>query len=424
MVGSSVRSSPKSGMVSNDMTPTEAPPEFVLGKAWSTWPRRVATAIGIALVISLLTSAQSGALLAAQGSDPPFHQIFVRHVSLWLFLPPLTLLVPWLWAWTRSKLPLALHVLCHIAASLVVAAAMANVLLRVAQSSRHLVSLPAELFDTAEKAVPRLLVPGVGVYWMVCAVSALLRSMRMVEVERQRGREAQQRADQLRDRLDLARYALLQRQIQPHFLFNTLNTVVGLLRSEKADESCEVVLSLSDLLRATLQRDGKSLVPLDRELELAKRYLTIQGARFGPRLSVEWDVEEATKETAVPQLILLTLVENTIEHALAATPAGIRVLVRARVERGRLELAVQDDGPGFNDVALEDRQRGIGLRNCRDRLRFVFGDDFSMRLGNVPGGGAVVEMSLPAVLDGSVFASAMSRGGEIEALTVSAGVAP
>jgi len=272
------------------MTVSEAPPEFVIGRAWSTWPRRIATAMGLAVVISLITSAQSGALLAAQGSDPPFHLIFLRHVSLWLFLPPLTLLVPWFWQWTRSRLPMSLHVLCHVVASLAVAAAMANVLLQVGQSSRHLVSLPSEVFETAEKVVPRLLVPGVGVYWMVCAVSALVRSMRMVEAERWRASVAEDRVDQLRDRLDLARYALLQRQIQPHFLFNTLNTVVGLLRSQKPEESCEIVLSLSDLLRATLQRDGKSLVPLDREIELAKGYLTIQRARFGARLRVEWDL--------------------------------------------------------------------------------------------------------------------------------------
>ncbi|MEM8713916.1 MAG: histidine kinase [Planctomycetota bacterium] len=375
------------------------------------------------LVLSLVTSAQSSVLLASQGANPPLFQVFIRHLSLWLFLPPLVLLIPQIWQWTRTRLPLAGHIAVHVLLSLAVSAAMAKVMLYVARSSRQVLSVPEVLFEAAEKSVPKLLVPGVGVYWMICAVGALWRSMRTIEIERDRARRAEDRAEHLSDRLDVARFALLQRQIHPHFLFNTLNTVVGQLRSNDTESSCEVVLCLSDLLRASLQKDRKALVPLHREIELATRYLTIQKARFGERLEVSWKVTDDAAGSAVPPLLLLTLVENSIEHGLTNSEEAVRLTIEASIVGRRLSLSVLDHGPGFDLSVLERGDDGIGLRNCRERLRFLFGSEFSFQLMNRPEGGAEVRLSLPAVGEGTLFESVMNKGSNVDDVALAGGFA-
>jgi two-component system, LytTR family, sensor kinase len=161
----------------------------------------------------------------------------------------------------------------------------------------------------------------------------------------------------------VAELKALRLQLDPHFLFNALNTVSGLIVAGAPDDADRAVEALSLFLRATLQADASADVPLADEIRLQKLYLAIEQIRFGERLAVVFDVPEALMAVRVPALILQPLVENSIRHAVARTLQVVTVTIAARIEDGRLRLSVEDDGPGTRDAGL-----GVGLGNVAGRL--------------------------------------------------------
>ena len=197
-------------------------------------------------------------------------------------------------------------------------------------------------------------------------------------------------ASRLESHLTQARLDALRRQLQPHFLFNTLHGVSALVtRDPRAAR--KMLTCLSDLLRASIDASDE-LVPLERELEILERYLEVQRLRFGDRLHVDVEASEACRTWQVPRFLLQPLVENAIEHGSRRQAEGGRVRVRVACDGGQLSVVVRDDGPGFP----EDVREGVGLRNTRSRLEALYGPSFSFRLENDPGGGAYVEVRLPA----------------------------
>jgi LytS/YehU family sensor histidine kinase len=171
-----------------------------------------------------------------------------------------------------------------------------------------------------------------------------------------------------------ARLEALKMQLHPHFLFNTLNSILPLVFRDR-EAASRTVVRLSDLLRLSLQNEGSDLIPLRKELELLKVYLEIQQTRFQDRLTVRLDVEPGIGDALVPNLILQPLVENAIKHGIAARPGSGRVEVHARREADRLRLLVRDDGPGPADPASapsRPAEGGVGLRNTRDRLELLY----------------------------------------------------
>jgi two-component system LytT family sensor kinase len=192
----------------------------------------------------------------------------------------------------------------------------------------------------------------------------------------------------LERRLADARLQLLTMQLQPHFLFNTLNTIAELVH-EDADAADQMITALGDLLRQSLDLGGTQEIPLARELDLLRTYLDIQKARFGDRLDVHLSIPPDTEHTRVPMMLLQPIVENAIRHGLA-----VRLTVQARQEGGHLVIDVTDEGTGVADDALRGRA-GIGLGNTRERLAALYGAGASLELTNVPGGGARVSVRLP-----------------------------
>jgi len=214
---------------------------------------------------------------------------------------------------------------------------------------------------------------------------------------RQRSQEVLQiqlRASELQSQLASAQLNALKMQLQPHFLFNTLNAIMVLVRQQKSRDAEQMLGHLSDLLRGVLEDVDAQEVSLRRELEYLQLYLSIEQVRFADRLRVEIEADPATQEASVPQLILQPLVENAIRHGIGRSSSAGRILVRASTIDGKVELRVQDDGPGLQASASYE-SRGIGLANTRARLRQLYGEYASLDVDNGDERGVVVTMTFP-----------------------------
>ena len=196
--------------------------------------------------------------------------------------------------------------------------------------------------------------------------------------------------DHLEARLAEARLQLLGMQLQPHFLFNTLNTIAEMVH-EDPDKADAMIGGLSDLLRRTLELGPSQEITLEEELSLVERYLDIQRARFGDRLRVRIEADAAARAARVPALLLQPLVENAIRHGLALRRDAGRIEIAATSGDGAVRIVVVDDGPG-------DRAGGperLGLGNTRARLDALYGAAASLDLIHEPGRGTRVEVRLP-----------------------------
>ncbi|HHP7236922.1 sensor histidine kinase [Longibacter sp.] len=205
-------------------------------------------------------------------------------------------------------------------------------------------------------------------------------------------------ATELRADLTEARLQALRMQINPHFLFNTLNAIAGLVERDPKGVRT-MVARLSALLRHTLDSSGRDEVPLSRELDVLNDYLAIMHVRFSDRLRVETDVDEEVRGALVPDLILQPLVENAIKHgiSLRETPGTVRI--SALRSGPYLRLTVEDDGDGtgrtLSGDGLPDTSNGIGLRNVRERLERLYGENHRFSLRPSTTGGLAAQIWLP-----------------------------
>lgn len=197
----------------------------------------------------------------------------------------------------------------------------------------------------------------------------------------------------LRSQLTEAQLENLRRQVHPHFLFNTLNSVSMLARAGDSDAVVRLVADLSGLLRYSLRTTADE-VPLADEMAFVQRYFAIARVRFGDRLSATWDVARDAQSALVPGLILQPLVENAIHHGVSRVAATAQIVVRARRENGSLLVEVEDDGDG-RESAGDAGGVGIGLRNVRARLDVLYGELGILDMSRVKGGGTVVRLAIP-----------------------------
>ena len=208
-----------------------------------------------------------------------------------------------------------------------------------------------------------------------------------------RDRLARQRADaaRLNEMLAQAQLAALRLQLEPHFLFNSLNAVTGLIREGKNIEAVTMIASMSELLRRVTDRSERQLVALEEEAAFLGKYLDIQGVRFADRLRCRLDIPDDLKSAKVPDLILQPLVENAIKHGIARQVKGGEVRVAALRDGAVLTLSVYNDGPALCD----DYRPGVGLSNARRRLAALYGDASALTLQNHAPGGVLASISLP-----------------------------
>jgi len=203
-------------------------------------------------------------------------------------------------------------------------------------------------------------------------------------------------AERLRAEVAEARLDALRQQLNPHFLFNTLNHIVSELRSLRSrdvEPALKMLLALSDLLRDVL-RERAQLIPLRDEVRMVERYLEIERARFGDRLQAEVTFEPRALDAMVPSLILQPLLENAMRHGVSATDGTCRLGLTVRTRDDRVLLQVRDAGPGI-DPARTDSAPGVGLRNTAERLKYLYGADHTFELKTLDGGGLLVAIDLP-----------------------------
>jgi two-component sensor histidine kinase len=210
-----------------------------------------------------------------------------------------------------------------------------------------------------------------------------------------RAQEREQHAIALAAGLTRAKLDALRLQLQPHFLFNTLNAISTLVHRD-ANAADELIGDLSDLLRVSLQTSDHE-VSLRRELELLDRYLAIEQTRLSDRLRVEKSIDPATENALVPTFLLQPIVENSIRHGIEPRLSGGRVVVRSAIEGGRLLLTVEDDGVGIAAKPNPKARRGIGLTNTQERLQALHGAAAQLEIVSPDSGGVRVQISLPFV---------------------------
>ena len=198
-----------------------------------------------------------------------------------------------------------------------------------------------------------------------------------------------------------ARLDALQRQINPHFLFNTLNSIASLIRS-KPDLAREMIVKLSHILRVLL-RDRDAFVPLREELDFTDDYLDIEVVRFGEKLRVVKEISDDTLDIIVPSMLLQPLIENSIKHGLEPRISGGTTTLRSRIADDRLLLEIEDDGVGIEpggpttapDSGIVREGSGIGMRNVRERIQVLYGDEAHVDIISRPGRGTRVSLRMP-----------------------------
>jgi sensor histidine kinase YesM len=224
------------------------------------------------------------------------------------------------------------------------------------------------------------------VYWAILGFSHALAYYR-------ESRERALQAFQLESQLAQARLQSLKMQLNPHFLFNTLNTVSQLIY-EEPENADRMITHLGDLLRMSLDAGSEHQVTLRQELEFLERYLEIQKARFGDRLTTQFDIDPCLYDVLVPTLILQPLVENAIRHGVGPRSAPGRIEIHAQSQDSMLCLRVSDNGSGLPEGESAVKE-GVGLGNTRARLKHLYGADQSLAFCNRPGGGLVVTLAFP-----------------------------
>ena len=231
-------------------------------------------------------------------------------------------------------------------------------------------------------------------YWIVLGIQHAVRIYRRYQEREGEALRLSLQASELERQLVSAQLSGLKAQLQPHFLFNTLNAIMVLVRQERTGQAEEMLARLSDLLRTVLDEVETQEVPLRREIEFLELYLSIEQVRFQDRLRIEIVADPAILDAAVPHLGLQPIVENAVRHGIGQRSAAGHIQIGAERRGETLTLRVTDDGPGLPPVPVGGAS-GIGLANTRARLRQLYGDRASLVVESGAAGGTVATIVLP-----------------------------
>ncbi len=231
-------------------------------------------------------------------------------------------------------------------------------------------------------------------YGVILGIQAGFRYYRKYREREQQAMRLELDASELRAQIAGARLSALKMQLQPHFLFNTLNAIMVLVRQQRGQKAEETLGRFSDLLRAVLSDIDAQEVPLDRELEYVRLYLSIEEVRFPDRLRMEIVAGPEVLPAMFPHMGLQPLVENAVRHGIAKNAGAGLIVICAERAGEQLQISVSDNGPGLPAGGIAT-SKGIGLTNTRKRLNQLYGDRASLKLRPREGGGAVATISIP-----------------------------
>ena len=248
-------------------------------------------------------------------------------------------------------------------------------------------TLPAPLLLLWRERLTGQLLASLILYYCILMAGHILDS---------RTKAAQLRIDAARigEQLSKAELSALRHQIEPHFLFNVLNSVTGLIRNGDSEAAVSMIARLSELIRHLLHDSGRQEMTLDEELAFLNMYLDLQRVRFADRLTVNMHIEAGLGQTLVPSLVLQPIVENAIKHGIAQQVKGGLIEVRAARLQDTLTMEVFNEGPLLRGD-WDGRDSAIGLANVRDRLRSLYGDAARLVIANARGAGVLVTISMP-----------------------------
>jgi hypothetical protein len=330
-----------------------------------------------------------GMMVEGGGRDMPASHVFGHSFAIWYVWIPFTPLIFALYR--RPFSPRAWPAVALLHLGLVVPLFLMQTLaaLVVGHYTGHVppfVTYRRQLTDGIVNLLPYDLL----IYCGVMAVAFGLDYAR-------RFRDRDLRASQLETQLERARLSALQSQLQPHFLFNALNSVAMLVRRDRKEEALDTLIGFGELLRYLLDEAGTVDVPLADELRFVGRYLAIEQVRYRDRLSIEWDIADDARTALVPNLMLQPLVENAVKHGISHLPPanGGRLRVAARRVDDTLRIEVENDGPPIEESVMIGEGQGTGLRNLRDRLAAIVGSSVRLEVGpasRFSGALAVVEI--------------------------------
>ena len=304
----------------------------------------------------------------------------------WLFLGAL---IPIAWYLAR-RFPLRREtigrtLLAHFGGALLLCIcwAGAGVALRYALGLQWDISLGAQLATWTLTSIPW------SVFMYFTALGCMYAFMYSSEVREQEAQSAR-----LSAQLAEARLGALRMQLNPHFLFNSLNAIGVLVRDNNTAAASRMIELLGELLHSVLRADARHEVPLAEEIQFLEQYLAIEQVRFSDRLTVRWSIDDTVRRLRVPGFILQPLVENALRHGIAKRSEPGAIEISAQRDGDTLLLRVRDDGPGM--TAAADASKGVGLANIRERLRTLYGDAASLMLVSTATEGTVATIRLPA----------------------------
>lgn len=329
---------------------------FFTNVTWRTPPRQALEALGVALLFSFVIGPMLGVLMPRVGHS----------------------------AASRFAFPFNWVVLIATMVAIALAGSFASILILAAIGYLHGAGIVATWMAGSLKASVAITLT-FGIF--ITVVESMRR--RLDEATLALRTKERDEADARRLAAE-AHLAALESRVQPHFLFNTLNSIAALVHDDPAGAE-RMTGQLAALLRSSLDHHASPLVTVDEELRVVAAYLEIERVRFGERLRYTIDADHVARAAQVPRLAVQTLVENSIKYAVAPRREGGLIAVHAAASNGHVRISVADDGPGFD---LASAAAGHGLALVRDRLLMTFGDRASLRVDG-GGGSAVVTVDVP-----------------------------